>query len=274
MRSKGSSRTLRWPRQFDIEASKSLGLATRLIEESSSPRCDLFWNSEILHTVRLQQKGLLQSHNWRLPNNWPTGFVSSDGTWVGLGARARVIIVNRKKISDPDMRPKSIKELSDEKWKGQCGFAKPLYGTTATQFAVIHHGGLGTAISKGEGFWHWFAQAKSNAVMLSGNKQVAQAVAQGELAWGITDTDDARIEVENGGNVEWYYPDQGPSDAGTLLIPTTVSLLKGSPHPIAAKKFAAYLVSEKTEARMTMGNAAEFALWPGNAKSAENAKPK
>lgn len=261
-------------RQFDIEASKSLGLATRIVEESAKPRCDLFWNGEILHTIRLQQKGLLESQNWHLPDKWPEGFAASDGTWVGLGARARVIIVNRKKLLDSSKWPRSVKALAEEIWKGKCGFANPLYGTTATQMAVIHHQGLNKSISPGDGFWHWFAQARKNAVMLSGNKQVAQAVSQGELAWGITDTDDARIEVESGSDVEWFYPDQGEDDAGTLLIPTTISIMKSSPHPIAAKLLATFLVSEKTESRMTMGNAAEFSLWPESAKSIESTNPK
>ncbi|MCU0708924.1 MAG: iron transporter, partial [Pirellula sp.] len=46
-------------RQFDVEASKTLGLVTRIEQESANPKCDVFWNNEILHTIRLQQQGLL-----------------------------------------------------------------------------------------------------------------------------------------------------------------------------------------------------------------------
>ena len=34
-------------RQFDVEASKTLGLVTRIEQEQARTRCDVFWNNEI-----------------------------------------------------------------------------------------------------------------------------------------------------------------------------------------------------------------------------------
>src|SRR6266436_6190787 len=45
---------------YDTEANKSVGLSDRLIREAPQPRCDVHWNNEILATIRLQQKGILQ----------------------------------------------------------------------------------------------------------------------------------------------------------------------------------------------------------------------
>ncbi len=45
--------------KFDVESSKTVGLAQLLIRESPKPRCDLFWNNEILNTLRLREKGML-----------------------------------------------------------------------------------------------------------------------------------------------------------------------------------------------------------------------
>src|SRR5262245_53632503 len=44
--------------EFDTEASKTVGLANRLKLERSDPRCDVFWNNEILQTVRLANAGV------------------------------------------------------------------------------------------------------------------------------------------------------------------------------------------------------------------------
>src|SRR5437879_1531280 len=44
---------------FDTEASKTVGLVQNLRLERSNPRCDVFWNNEILHTVRLADEGVL-----------------------------------------------------------------------------------------------------------------------------------------------------------------------------------------------------------------------
>jgi iron(III) transport system substrate-binding protein len=265
-------------RQFDVESSKSVGLANRILQEKSRPKCDLFWNGEILQTIRLQKAGLLRSRNWNLPTDWPKStFAASDGTWVGVGARARVLLVNKKllsKNSDGDSDwPTTVSELSNPKWKKKCGLAKPLYGTTATHFLVLAQRSTQT-IDNNDGFSKWIEEVAENAVVLSGNKQVAQAVSSGQLAWGLTDTDDAQIEIDNGADVEMVYPDQGVEGDGCLLIPTTVSLLKGSPHPVAADLLANYLASKSVESRLTMGNAAAFALWPGSDISIANQQAK
>jgi len=252
--------------QFDVESSKTLGLVTRLFQEREKTRCDLFWSGEVLHTIRLQRAGLLKQRNWKLPKDWPTGFAASDGSWVGLGARARVLLVNRTKTIDKSLWPKSVLELADPRWKNQCAMAKPLYGTTATHMAVLAHHGLGKSF-EAKKFDEWLISVRDNAVILSGNKQVAQAVASGEIAWGLTDTDDAQVEIANGHPVSIVMPDQGEDDGGALLIPGTVAVLRSGPHPIAANALADYLSSQKTESRLTMGNAAQFALWPGSDKS-------
>jgi iron(III) transport system substrate-binding protein len=116
-------------------------------------------------------------------------------------------------------------------------------------------------------FEPWLRQVKDSAVVLGGNKQVAVAVSSGELSWGLTDTDDALIELEGGAPVAVVYPDQGPNQAGCLMIPGTVAVVKNGPHRIAAKLLADYLSSAETERRLTLGNAAQFAIWPSNDKS-------
>ena len=46
------------PAKFDVESTKTVGLANTIIAEKSRPRCDLFWNNEILNTLRLKEQGL------------------------------------------------------------------------------------------------------------------------------------------------------------------------------------------------------------------------
>src|SRR5947209_6512388 len=80
--------------KFDVESTKTVGLTQLLIQEAARPRCDLFWNNEILNTLRLKKKGLLAS--WSPPNgaDIPAEFKAGDGTWYGFAARARILIVN------------------------------------------------------------------------------------------------------------------------------------------------------------------------------------
>ncbi len=244
--------------QFDVESTKTLGLVTRIESESQRPRCDVFWNNEILHTLRLEQAGLLQPIAWDIPRDWPANMRSRNRTWVGLAARARVFLVNRDLLPDPTLRPNSVADLADEKWKGKCGLALPLFGTTATHFTVLRDQ-LG-----GDKAEELFRQIHSNAVVLAGNKQVAQAVASGQLAFGLTDTDDALVEIDAGLPVEIVYPDQRPHQLGALRIPNTVCVIANSPHPRAASELANYLISEDTEGRLAMGSSGQFPVRPGH----------
>ncbi|MCA9135067.1 MAG: hypothetical protein KDA45_17985, partial [Planctomycetales bacterium] len=57
--------------QFDVESTKTVGLVTRIESERARPRADVFWNNEILHTLRLEQAGLLQPVAWDIPSDWP-----------------------------------------------------------------------------------------------------------------------------------------------------------------------------------------------------------
>ncbi|WP_419189164.1 extracellular solute-binding protein [Stieleria marina] len=240
--------------KYDIESTKTVGLVNRIIAERENPTCDLFWNNEILHTVRLQKMGLLEKRDWNVDGAWPKGMISSDGTWCGFAARARVLMVNTKLIANEEDYPQSVDDLADPKWSGKCAIARPLFGTTATHFAVLR-------AKNGEAATLKQLQAiKDNAVVLSGNKQVALAVSAGTVAWGLTDTDDAVIEKDLGRDVAIVFPDQASGQPGTLQIPNTVAVLKNAPHPIAANKLADFLVRPETEDRLAMGNSSQLPL--------------
>lgn len=240
--------------KFDVESTKTVGLVNQIFTEQNQPRCDLFWNNEILHTVRLQKEGLLARHDWPVPTDWPRDMISSDSTWCGFAARARVLIINTKLIDSSDQFPQSVDELLDEKWKDNCAMARPLFGTTATHWAVLRDR-LGREVALEQ-----LQTIADNALILSGNKQVAQAVSAGRVAWGLTDTDDAMIEKELGYPVEIVFPDQQPDQPGTLRIPNTLAILKNAPHPVAAHRLANYLMTPQTEDRLAMGPSSQMPI--------------
>lgn len=253
---------------FDVESTKTVGLVTRIENESAKPRCDLFWNNEILHTLRLEKAGLLQPVRWDVPRDWPATMRSSRGLWIAFAARARVLLVNKTLLPDQSEWPSSVMELSDPKWQKRCAVASPLFGTTATHFTVLQTL-LGDDKSEA-----WFRDVKQNAIMLAGNKQVAQAVAAGQVAMGLTDTDDALLEIDNGQNVAIVFPDQLSDRLGTLLIPNALCVMKNCPHPNAAAALGNYLLSEDIEGRLAMGQSGNIPVRPGHPQASRAAPPK
>lgn len=241
--------------KYDTESTKTVGLTNAIIAESARPRCDLFWNNEILNTLRLEKLGLLDAHKSSAGEQFPAEFRATDASWYGFAARARVLIVNNE-IVPAEQRPTSIQDLIAPQWKGRVGVAKPLFGTTATHAACLF------AAWGDERASEYFRALRQNAQVLAGNKQVALAVARGQLAFGLTDTDDAIIELEKGLPVEIVYPDQGQDQPGTLFIPNTVALVKGSAHSAEARQLREFLLSPAVEARLAVGRSAQIPLNP------------
>ena len=241
---------------FDVESTKTVGLTQRIISEGQRPRCDLFWNNEILNTLRLEQQRLLRPYRSAAAADYPPEMQSPRGMWYGFAARARVLVVNTNRLA-AQRHPKSIRDLSDPQWYEQCGIAKPLFGTTATHAACLF-AAWGEDEAK-----DFFLAVKRNARIMSGNKQVAQAVAAGTLLFGLTDTDDAIVEIERGMTVTIVYPDQGDKQVGTLFIPNTLSLIKGSPNPESAERLLEYLLASDVERRLAEGASAQIPLRKG-----------
>lgn len=241
--------------KYDVESTKTVGLVNAIIQEKNRPRCDLFWNNEILHTLRLEKLGLLDTYEAPAAENYARIYRSADGAWYGFAARTRVLIVNTNLVAE-DERPESIWDLidPDPKWKGKVGIAKPLFGTTATHAAVLF------AAWGDDDAQDSFRRLKENAQVLSGNKQVALAVARGELAFGLTDTDDAIIEKDKGLPVEIVYPDQGEGGMGALFIPNTLGLIKGAANSESARRLVDYLLSGEVETKLAQGDSAQFPL--------------
>ena len=241
---------------YDVESTKTVGLANRLIAERSRPRCDLFWNNEVLHTVRLKWSGVLRSFEPSGIDSIPESFRDRQRMWYGFAARARVLIVNEDRLPQGKDRPDSIASLTDRAWQGKGSLARPLFGTTATHAAVLFdRWGAERAVS-------FFRQVKERSVVFPGNRQVAEAAARGEVLFGLTDTDDAAVQRDKGYPVAVVFPDQSPDGKGTLLIPNTVALVKGGPNPKHAERLAEYLLSAGVERQLASGRSAQIPVRP------------
>lgn len=239
--------------RYDVESNKTVGLANAIIAEKNRPRCDIFWNNEILHTLRLQEAGLLESWSCESAKRYPSEFISKEGQWFGFAARARVLIVNTDLVPENE-RPTSIDDLIDPKWKKKCAIARPLFGTSATHAAVLFDQlGDDEATS-------FYRQLAENATVLGGNKQVAQKVASGQFAFGLTDTDDAIIEIEAARPVAIIFPDQAEDQNGTLFIPNTLCVIKGGPNTDRAKKLVERLLAADIENRLAKGDSAQIPI--------------
>lgn len=240
--------------KYDTEATKSVGLAAELELDAKRPRCDVHWNNEILGTIRLQRAGVYERYESPAAEPYPSACKPADRTWTAFAARARVLIVNTNLVPEAE-RPKTLAELTEPKWRGRVAIAKPLFGTTATQAAALFDV-LGPEKAKA-----FYRGLKTNGVhVVAGNKHSAEAVARGECAVGLTDTDDAMSLLEIGKPVAIVFPDR--DGLGTLFIPNTLAVVKGCPNPAGAKKLVDYLLSAEVEAKLAASASRQIPLNP------------
>lgn len=227
---------------YDSEAAKTTGLVNRLIAERDAPKADVFWNGEFAQTMLLKEKGVLAAYKSPSAEGIPAQYTDADGFWTGFGGRARVILVNKNLLS-ADQYPKSIYDLLKLEYApDKIGIAYPMFGTTATHAAALY-ADLGS--DKGREFFEDLSQR--GIKVYDGNSVVRDMVVNGQLAAGLTDTDDALGAVEKGEPVEMLFPDQEEGGLGTLIVPNTVALISGANHPEAGKQLIDYLLSSDVE---------------------------
>jgi iron(III) transport system substrate-binding protein len=241
---------------YDVESAKTTGLVTRLAAEKERPRADVFWNSEFLQTLRLKQEGLLEASDPVTGAGLPAKNFDPQGYWFGLGARARVFLVNTTLLEPPDY-PRSLQDLLNPKYPaGRVGMALPIFGTSATHAAALY------ASQGPEQTRAFYEQIQARGVRIcDGNSTVRDLVVSGQLWFGLTDSDDALGAVKRGAHVTVVAPDQDAQ--GTLIVFGTVARVKGAPHPDEAQKLIEFLLKAETGQTLIQSGCFQWSLRGG-----------
>lgn len=239
--------------KFDTEATKSLGLVQQIIQEGKSPRCDVFWNNELLGMKELQDQGLLQPYRGAAWKRLPTQFRDADGHWVGFGARLRVYLINPEKMPATEEAVTAALAGDD---LSSVAIAKPMFGTTLTQYSLMWQTLGPDAVKE----WH-DSLHRRGIKEVAGNAMTKNLVAAGTCALGFTDTDDAFVALDEGHKVE-MQPIR--VDGKTICIPNTAAIIRGTNHQSTAEKLIDYLASPETELALAKSKSRQVPLGPVN----------
>jgi iron(III) transport system substrate-binding protein len=147
-------------------------------------------------------------------------------------------------------------DLADSRWKGQVAIADPRFGSTSFHVAALY------AEIGDERADEYFRRLKANEVrIVDGNSVVRDLVARGDVAVGLTDTDDVNVAIEAKQPVAMVLPDR--DGIGVPVMPNMVSLVAGSPHPDEAKRLIDYLLSPEVERALAASEAVQIPLHAG-----------
>jgi iron(III) transport system substrate-binding protein len=233
----------------DTEASKSAGLAQRLIAEQDRPQADVYWGNEIFHTINLAEQGIFAPYRPATAQDIPAKWRGKDDLYTCIALRARMIATSTRpeyhdpKYNDHVIAMHGLGPFTEPELKGKIAMANPAFGTTSGHMAALY-----TAWGE-ESFVNFLNRLKANEIKLLGsNSEVARQVAAGTVAAGLTDNDDIYNMKQQGGKLDaGNPPDQDEGGTGALLIPGTVALVKGAPHEENARKLIDFLCTRAVE---------------------------
>lgn len=157
-----------------------------------------------------------------------------NGAWVAQRLNMMVIYVRTDKMAEADY-PKNWSDVTDPKYKDKLAMTDPSF--TALQLMVV------STLSQKLG-WDYYAKLRKNNIMIvQSNQQVLDTIKRGErpIALGALDSyaADAR---KQGHPIKSIYPADG-----TFIIPSPTAIIKGAPHPNAAKLFANFMLSKPAQ---------------------------
>lgn len=244
---------------YDTEETKSTGLVNRLIAKRQNPDCDVFWSGDPARAAQLKAKGITAAYDSVSAERIPDSYKDPDRHWIGFSARTRVLLVNNDLVAVGE-EPQSIFDLVDPRWKDNVAIANPLFGTTSFHVAALYEA-LGEDKAKA-----WLDDLRANGVkILTSNGEVKRQVSSGQVAVGLSDSDDASEAIADGQPIRAVVLDQigtGDTALGTLVIPNTVSLIAHGPNPSGARKVIDFLLSADS-LTMLANSCAQAPLVPG-----------
>ena len=102
-----------------VKYGSTFEIAATLLEEGTNSPADVFFAQDPggLGAVSEMLTPLPSDVVLKVPE-WAR---SSDGSWVGVSGRARVIVYSTELVSEDEL-PTSVKDLTDPKWKGKIGW--------------------------------------------------------------------------------------------------------------------------------------------------------
>jgi iron(III) transport system substrate-binding protein len=214
------------------------GAVNRIIEEENNVRADIFISNDIGALEHLRMEGFLEGYSPQGIDMIASQYRAPDNSWFALSARTRVFMFNKDLISEAEM-PKTVWELTDEKWQGQFAITRGGNAGMIAHVSALRYewGDQKTA--------EWLSIIKDNAgAIMEGHGDIRRAVGAGEYKFGLVNNyyyHQQLLEPTNN-NVGVIYPDQRDGEMGAVANGAGVALIKGGPNSVNARIFLDWIL--------------------------------
>jgi iron(III) transport system substrate-binding protein len=216
------------------------GVIRRFLQEADGGRisADMITMSDMSAANAMTKRGLFVPFK-------PEGFdkvidsaKEANGNYIAQRLSFVGMVARTDKVADADM-PKQWSDLTAPRYKGKLVMADPSF--TAIQLMVV-----GT-LSRKLGWQFYEGLRKNDTLIVQGHEQVYDMLKRGERVIAA-ESADPRVYT-NGkppANMRTIF-----SPDGTIVVPSPSAVVKGSPHPNAAKLFAQFNMTVEVQSKLS-----------------------
>lgn len=225
-----------------LHSAKSTELINKLRIEGKRTEADLLISNDAGNLQVGSDFGLFSPLSDALVKDIDPQYRAPDNTWIGLSARARVLVVNKARADELGY-VKSVMDLADPRLKGKLAITNSANGSFIAGVTVYQE------LLGDERVLSWLKGMKVNSEGKVYNKhsKVVKDVAAGKKDIGLVNhyyiyrhldkNPDAPIQI--------LLPDQGEKGMGIAWNVAGIAIVKHSKKKALAEKLVSYLVSEK-----------------------------
>lgn len=225
--------------ETQVRYASTTELVAQILDEGDRTPAHVFLAQDAGALGALSGQGRLATLPEAITSAVTPALSSTDGSWVGVTGRARVLAYDGQELSEADL-PTTVAELTDPVWKGRVGIAptNASFQAFVTAFRVLE--GEEAARTWLEGM------VANDAQVFDSNGAIVEAVNSGSLDVGLINhyywfelvdeigAENARIQIA--------YLDG--DDPGSLVNATGAGVLDTVPDDPDALAFVEYLISD------------------------------
>lgn len=227
--------------EVNIHSASSTSLINKLKLEGDKTTADIFISNDAGNLQKGSEMKLFVPVSNDIAKNIPKNYRATDNTWLGLSARARVLVVNTEARGIDFVS--SVFDLADPRLKDKLAITHSANGSYIAGVTVYMEeaGNEKTA--------NWLKGMKANVgdKVFNKHSKIVKAVATGKKSVGLVNHYYIyrHLAKEPNAPIKILLPDQGKEGMGVAWNVAGAAIVKHSKNKTAAEKLMNFFVSEK-----------------------------
>jgi iron(III) transport system substrate-binding protein len=228
--------------KVSLEMIYHLDVERRLTLERDDPQADVLITNSQVAVEAVRSTGIFEPYAAEVALGYDEWLRAPDFSWLSFTAWPRTAMINRRELPDPASWPRSLEELTTERFRGKISMATTNEETTVSQISSIR-------AAKGDGYtWALVDRLLANGLRTYGsNKATREALIKDRNAVALVNSSNYHVFLMEGNPVGETWLDQDEGGLGTHVEAHVVALVKDAKNKKAGQAFIDFLLSADTQ---------------------------